>query len=335
LKRLSFADREEQAVTLEVSVVVPTYRRQDLLASCLDALLAQNLDPDRYEIIVADDEASPRTQELVERLSRRGGPALRYVAVTSTQGPAGARNAGWQAANAAVIAFTDDDCQPQPDWLREGLAAMTPTVDAVAGGLEVPLPPEPTDYERDTAGLAKGEFVTANCFVRRAALEAVGGFDERFTMAWREDSDLQFSLLEHGFCIERAPQALVVHPVRPAPWGISLRQQRKGLFNSLLFRKHPRLYRQRIPRFPVSYYAMAALLATSAALAIAREPQWAALAAVLWSLLLVRFCARRLRGTSKAPAHVAEMVVTSALIPLAACYWLIRGNIRFRVLRLS
>jgi GT2 family glycosyltransferase len=322
-------------MTVEISVVVPTYCRHDLLAKCLDALVAQDLEPGRYEIIIADDEADPATECLVSRWRKPDGPAIRCIPVTASQGPAGARNAGWRAARGAVIAFTDDDCLPDTGWLREGLAAMQAGVAAVAGRLVMPLPPEPTDYERDAAGLAQAEFVTANCFVRRSALEAVGGFDERFTLAWREDSDLQLSLLEHGFRIGRAPQAVLIHPVRPAAWGISLRQQRKGIFNSLLFSKHPQLYRRHIPQFPAGYYAMAILLPAWILLLVLNRPVWAGVAFTAWLVPFVHFCARRLRGTSKAPSHVLEMLVTSALIPLAACYWLIRGNIRYRVFRFS
>ncbi len=87
-----------------------------------------------------------------------------------------------------------------------------------------------TDYELNARNLVRSEFVTANCFYRKQALEAVGGFDERFRMAWREDSDLFFSLLERSngsgpSAFVQAPDAVVVHPVRPAGWGVSISQQ--------------------------------------------------------------------------------------------------------------
>src|SRR5207248_7127815 len=103
-----------------------------------------------------------------------------------------------------IIAFTDDDCVPDSGWLAAGLAAFSsPTVVAVAGQTVVPLPANPTDYERNVAGLEKSEFLTANCFVRSDVLAAVGGFDEQFTAAWREDSDLHFRLLDTGGTIAR------------------------------------------------------------------------------------------------------------------------------------
>jgi GT2 family glycosyltransferase len=293
---------------VRVSVVVPTYRRPELLARCLAALAAQTLPADRYEVVVAEDAAA--------------------------EGPATARNRGWRAARGNVIAFTDDDTVPDPGWLAAGLAAFDrdPELAAAAGRTVVPLPPRPTDYERNESGLAAAEFVTANCFVRRAALEAVGGFDERFRAAWREDSDLHFALLERGLKVGRVPAAVVVHPVRPAPWGVSLRMQRKSRYDALLFRKHPDLYRRRVgPGRPWSYYATVAALAAGVAAAAAGAWGVVLASVVVWVALTARFAARRLRGNTLRPAHVAEMVVTSALIPPLSVFWRLYGAARFRV----
>jgi glycosyltransferase involved in cell wall biosynthesis len=314
----------------DVSVVIPTCRRPDLLKRCLMALKQQELASERFEVIVADDGADESTKQIVEEAAHDARPKIRYLPVTGQHGPAAARNVGWRAAVADAIAFTDDDCLPDRGWLTAGLAALGRGADAVAGAIVMPLPPDPTDYERDAAGLTTGEFVTANCFCRRTALEHIGGFDERFTSAWREDSDLQFTLLEHGFVIDRAPQAIVVHPVRPAPWGVSLTQQRKTQFNALLFKKHPALYRQRLALFPRDYYLIDAALAIAIGLGLARRP-WAALfAASIWAGATGYLCARRLRDTSREPSHVAEMVVTSILVPPLSLFWHARGMWRFK-----
>ncbi len=100
-----------------VSVVIPTHKRPDLLGRCLDALVNQTLAPSRYEIVVADDAASPATAGQVAFWADRREPAVRYVAVGPAHGPAAARNCGWRAAAAPIIAFTDDDCIPSPRWL--------------------------------------------------------------------------------------------------------------------------------------------------------------------------------------------------------------------------
>ena len=318
-----------------VSVVVPTCGRGELLERCLGALDAQDMPGHMYEVVVVDDSADGSVGPLVERVARTASMAVRCVRSGSRAGPARARNVGWRAARGPIIAFTDDDCVPSPIWLRAGLRAMVASggADGAYGPIRVPLPSEPTDYERDAAGLERAEFATANCFYSRHALREVGGFDERFAAAWREDSDLFLQLLARGRRLGFACDALVVHPVRPAGWGVSISQQRKSMYNALLYKKHRALYRERVqPSPPWCYYAIVASLA-AALVAAAFARGWLMVAMlVAWAALTASFCARRLRGTSRAPGHVAEMIVTSVLIPPLAVYWRLRGAVRFRVL---
>jgi hypothetical protein len=133
--------------------------------------------------------------------------------------------------------------------------------------------------------------------------------------------------------VGRAPDAIVVHPVRAAPWGISLSQQANVYFDALLFKKHPRLYLARIRSAPPWRYFIA-VLASLVAVVAALAGQ-ATVAAVLFGVslwLCLAFAWRRLRGTSHAPAHVAEMLVTSLAIPYVAVFWRLRGAWRFKVL---
>jgi GT2 family glycosyltransferase len=318
-----------------VSVVVPTCGRIDLLGRCLAALLGQSLDPRRYEIIVVDDQPDSSTRALVTHLNASAaatGPALTYLPNDGVHGPAAARNLGWRSARAPVVAFTDDDTVPSPGWLQHGLAAFDDSVDALCGKVEMPLPASPTDYERDAQQLESAEFVTANCFCRKSVLEALGGFDERFRLAWREDSDLHFGLLAMGARIARAPQALVVHPVRPAPWGVSLLQVRKIAFDALLYKKHPGLYRQKIRATARwDYYAIVGAMLLAVLGAAAGNRVLAMAGAVAWCVLTLLLTVRRLRGTTLRASHVAEMALTSALIPPLAVFWRVAGAIRFRV----
>jgi len=316
---------------MRVSVVIPTLRRPDLLARCLGALVRQNFPAGDYEVIVADDAAQKQTRRLVLSQGMAGG-GVHYVAVAGRHGPAAARNSGWQAARGEIIAFTDDDCIPDSGWLAAGLAAFDDAdVTAVTGQTIVPLPPQPTDFDRNTAGLEASEFITANCFCRRQALVDVGGFDETFTTAWREDSDLHFRLLDHGGQIVRAPAAVVVHPVRPAPWGVSLKEQRKAMFDALLFRKHPERFRERIfPRCPWRYYGIAGSAMAAVLAAMLGYGLPAAAAATVWALLTLELIVRRLCQTSRQPSHVAEMVVTSLAIPFLSIFWRLVGAVRYR-----
>jgi GT2 family glycosyltransferase len=268
-------------------------------------------------------------------------PAVRCVAAGSRRGPAAARNAGWRAARGEIIAFTDDDCIPAAGWLRAGVGLFDrdARIVGVSGRIVMPLPPRPTDYELNATGLVRSEFVTANCFYRKEALEAVGGFDERFAIAWREDSDLFFMLLRHYGVRPGSPRfpanpdAVVYHPIRPARWGVSLKQQGRVYYNALLYKKHPQLYRERLaPVTPWHYYGITASLTAGALGALTGQPRLAAAGALGWMLLTARFLRRRLAGTSRDRRHVVEMAVTSALIPPLALYWRLRGAIKHRVL---
>lgn len=326
--------RENQQSIL-VSIVVPTCGRPPLLRQCLNSLLVQDFDPAAYEIIIVDDGPHAATRDAaVECVSqgREHCPRLTYIASPGPHGPAAARNFGWRAARAPVIAFTDDDTIASPDWLRKGLQAFAPDVKAVWGRIEMPLAGTPTDYERDAKGLETAEFVTANCFCPKAVLDRIGGFDERFRLAWREDADLYFRLLALGGRVVHAPDALIVHPIRPAAWGVSMRQQKKILFDALLYKKHPALYRQKIragARW--DYYLIVACLILMPVAIVAGNALLALAALAIWMLLTLRFCVMRLKGTIKTASHVAEMLVTSAVIPPVAVFWRMVGAMKFRV----
>jgi glycosyltransferase involved in cell wall biosynthesis len=321
-----------------LTVVLPCHDEEGNVAEAVreaaDAARATAAD---YEIVVVDDGSPRATRErLLAEFSarRRKGRAatLRFLWLPVNRGPAAARNYGILAARGTVIAFTDDDTVPHPDWLAAGLAVIRHGADAVAGTVEVPLPAVPTDYERDAAGLAHATFVTANCFVRRSLLETIGGFDERFRCAWREDTDLCFRLRAAGAIVRKSHAARVVHPVRPARWGVSVAQQRKVMFDALLYKKFPRGYRRYIrPHPPWDYYAAVVAGICGVVNAVAGEPLLAATCFALWLALGIAFALRRLSHTSHAPRHVAEMIVTSLAIPWVSLYWRARGAWHFRV----
>jgi GT2 family glycosyltransferase len=322
------------ACAMLVSIVVPTCRRPQLLSHCMASLLLQRFDASRFEIVVVDDAPCSSTRNVVDdwaAVAAAAGPAITYIASGGPHGPAAARNRGWRAARGAIIAFTDDDTVAGADWLLQGLCAFAPDVQAVWGRIDMPLSTQPTDYERDAKNLESAEFVTANCFCPKHVLEELDGFDERFRLAWREDADLYFRLLGRAGRIVHAPAAVITHPIRPAPWGVSLRQQKKILFDALLYKKHPALYRQKIRAAPRTdyYLIVAALLCAIVALALQRAVP-AALAGAAWLALSARFCRQRLAPTIKTPAHIAEMIVTSALIPPLAVFWRLVGAIKFR-----
>ena len=323
-----------QAGRILISVVIPTFDRPDLLRRCLESLIVQTMDPLSFEIIVVADGPSMATRKVVAELwEASSSPDLGYLELPVHRGPAAARNLGWKSALGTLIAFTDDDCIAQPTWLEAGWAGLKDhRVSGLWGRIVVPIPAQPTDHEWNTKQLEQSPGATANCFYRKRALEAVRGFDERFTAAWREDSDLQFMLLKGGHRLMSCQEAVVFHPARPAPWGISLRQQRNNLYNALLYKKHPRLYRSRIQQQPPwRYYVTVAALMFTAGTAIVQWAPGIRFGMLSWLGMTAWFCARRLRSTSRKPSHILEMAVTSALIPPLAVFWRLQGAWRFQV----
>ncbi len=326
---------------MRCSVVVPTFRRPDLLDRLLGALVHQDLPAPDYEVIICDDARSADTRAQVRRWAATHVVEVRYVSGEyDERGPAAARNLGWKAARAPVVAFTDDDTVPDTDWLRCGLAAIeapaTPGAcgrgaDAVSGRVVVPLPGVPTDHELNAARLGDAGFVTANCFCRRDVLERLGGFDARFRAAWREDSDLYFRLLEQGFTVADAPDAVVVHPVRPEGWGACLRAERKHVFDALLYKLHPEHFRRFIGReCPPLYYVVPVLAVLVLVGLVVGRPTLAWTAGAGWLLATAVLTARRLRSTTRRASHVFEMVVTTAALPFLSLYWRLRGGIQYR-----
>lgn len=319
---------------VRVSVVVPTCDRLHLLNRCVDALLGQTLPPCEYEVIIVDEAPNYLTRQLATMWSAGAavrGLSLRYVAGQGSRGAAAARNRGWRLAHGAVIAFTGDDAIPLPSWLSEALYMLDDQTDAVSGRIEIPVSTPPTEHQVTVRQLEWSQFATANCLIRRSTLSALSGLDERFGCRWREDCDLHFRLLDIGASIAHAPRAVVIYPVPPASWGVSLGQARGTAFDALLHKKHPQRYRQALRAgHGWDHYATVAALVLVPAGQLAGAPVLAGAGAAAWVCLTGWLCVRRLHGTSRSASHVTEILLTSCLIPPLAVFWRIAGVIRFQ-----
>jgi glycosyltransferase involved in cell wall biosynthesis len=311
-----------------ISLVVPTLGRPGL-GVLLEALAGQlGPDPDLEVLLVDDRRADGPPPDLPAKLA----PYVRLLRGRGA-GPAAARNVGWRAARHAWVAFLDDDVVPDPDWLaalEHDLAAAGERVGGVQGRIRVDVPARPTDWERVTAGLADGRWITADMAYRRAVLAAVGGFDERFPRAFREDAELAFRVRAAGYDLVRGRRA-VAHPVRPeSPW-VSVRTQAGNADDALLRRLYGSRWRQRLEIPPGRRPRHAALTAAGAAalvLAAAgvrhrrlRVP--AALAGAAWLAGTAELAWARIAPGPRTGREVATMAATSVVIPpVATAHWL-------------
>jgi HAD superfamily hydrolase (TIGR01662 family) len=314
----------------QCTVVVPTIGRPSLDA-LLDAL-ATAPGPRPAELVLVDDR--PTGDPL--RPERPGLPPLRVVR-TGGRGPAGARNLGWRTARTDWVAFLDDDVVPDADWydsLAADLAALPDDVAGSQGLVHVPLPADrrPTDWERGTAGLATSRWITADLAYRRAALAAVGGFDERFPRAFREDSDLALRVMDTGSRLT-VGQRRITHPVRPVDRWISVRVQAGNADDVLMRRLHGADWRERaaapVGRRPQHLAVTGAAVLALGAL-LAGRPRAAALAALGWAAGTAEFAWARIAPGPRDRAEVGTMIATSVVIPPLAVGHLLRGVVRHR-----
>ncbi len=225
---------------MTVEVVIPSAGRPTLPA-LVDSLRG-------LDVILVDDR-----RDAVVPLLDPVPPHVRVVRGPA-RGPAAARNAGLRLCRAEWVAFLDDDVEPEAGWvdaLRRDLERAAPDVGGVQGRIVVPLAPgrRPTDWERNTRGLETARWATADLAYRRDVLDAVGGFDERFPRAYREDADLGLRVTAAGRRIVTG-ERVVRHPVRPAPPWVSLAKQAGNADDVLMRRLHGPDWRARagVPR---------------------------------------------------------------------------------------
>jgi cellulose synthase/poly-beta-1,6-N-acetylglucosamine synthase-like glycosyltransferase len=201
-----------------VSVIVPVYRDERRLFSCLGALVGQSYPSDRTDLIVVDNGCESLTDV-----------ARRFPTVTvleeTTPGSYAARNRGLQAARGAIYAFTDADCVPAPDWLARGVAALERSTEVgVVGGRIEMTEAEPSrvtafDLYDLVCGLPQRQFVeslrfaaTANLFTRRDVVERAGVFTPELKSSG--DREWAMRVTDLGYEIVYADDVVVRHRTR-------------------------------------------------------------------------------------------------------------------------
>lgn len=244
LRALSAVFREPPAPppAPEFSVIVCTRNGRDRIAACLRATAA--LRGAAFETIVVDDGSTDGTADFV----RHDFPWARLIELPPC-GLSAARNAGAAAARGAILAFTDDDCEPDPEWLvRLARIHQTGRFSAVGGPN---LPPEPQSMAEAVVGAAPGapshvmlddeeaeHLPGCNLSVTKAAFDAIGGFDPRFHTAG-DDVDFCWRLQDAGYRLGFAPGAFVWHHRRPSIRAFLRQQAGYGRAERLLIAKHP------------------------------------------------------------------------------------------------
>jgi glycosyltransferase involved in cell wall biosynthesis len=201
-----------------ISVVIPTYNRAGHLKECLEALERQTIAKKMFEVIVVDGGSTDGTSEYLKERAAAGSMRLVYLE-EKKKGAGAARNLGVLNSSSEYIAFTDDDCIPDADWLSDLLESF-PKDDrcAAIGGPIISaykknMISRYVDYCRRCRNLNfSGKVIhlpTMNALYRRTALLEVGIFDERVIIT--EDIHLSQKILKKGFYLKNLDHGVVAH----------------------------------------------------------------------------------------------------------------------------
>lgn len=203
-------DRQEPSP--QIAVVVPVRDAAETIDAALAAIAAQ-VGVVAFEVVVVDDGSGDGTPDLIAARH----PAVRLIRRASGLGAGSARNEGARATGAPLIAFTDADCEPAPDWLRSGVEALA-DADLVQGAVE-PLHEPEGAFDRTVRSNRPGLFETANLLVRRDLFESLGGFEDWIVRGESgarpigEDVWFGWSATRAGARVKFDPSVLVRHAV--------------------------------------------------------------------------------------------------------------------------
>jgi GT2 family glycosyltransferase len=306
---------------VDISVVVPSHDRPLRLRWLLNALEEQTLPAERWEVIVGHDSAGEETEELLRTHPLRQKVMLRSVRLEPGSAPPGRnRNAAWRVARAPVIAFTDDDCNPPPQWLERALVAArrhpgaivqgatgADTVEGIIGNhaphvhTQLIWPPRPWAE-------------SCNIIYPRAVLETTGGFPEDLYVG--EDTALAERARALGTEYVGATEVVTFHAVTEVSLLQAIRSTWRWQDMPLLIKRHPRL-RQDSPLFIFWKREHALLLPALLGWILMRRRRLAAVLIVPYAARALpakhgQFPRGRLRAASELPGlaaiHLAEVV---------------------------
>jgi glycosyltransferase involved in cell wall biosynthesis len=320
------------------SVVIPAYNRAHLLPPLVKALEAQR-DVGPFETIIIDNASDDDTYDVLTDLAKTAAIPIRVLRMPENRGPCAARNQGWRAATAPVIAFTDDDCLPDEGWLA-ALLQHVETAELVQGRTETdPTDPRPIGPFGRTVEIRAehGHYETCNLAYRRDLLERLGGFDEDFhrlpggPVTWGDDTDLGWRARESGATTAFADDAVVYHALRPSNFRRHLQEITRHDGLVLTLRRHPQLRDYYFHRYWFNAAHPPALAAGVAGLLLAARPRsplrW--LVAAIAGGVYARVCMKTRHGPARR-RYWARDIPLSLIADLFEIAVFARASVRYR-----
>ncbi|PKN78571.1 MAG: glycosyl transferase family 2 [Deltaproteobacteria bacterium HGW-Deltaproteobacteria-1] len=228
--------------TIRYSVIIPAYNAGRTLPDTLAALKQQTISHDECEVIVVDDGSTDDTADAARRFG------VNCIG-QANRGPAAARNHGARVAKGDIILFTDADCSPDGDWLRQmTLPFQNEKTIGVKGAYR-------TNQKAFAARFAQAEFEdrydllakadaidmvdTYSAAFRKDIFIKIGLFDESFPVANNEDTELSYRMCAAGYRLEFNPEAIVYH-LHPDSFVKYLRLKfKRGYWRMIVYRNYP------------------------------------------------------------------------------------------------
>ena len=246
-------------IKVQFSVIIPTRNHPGALLRCLQSFTDLDFPEGEWELIVVNDGGADSFRAITNDFRDR--LPLQTVDVDHA-GPASARNAGAELGRGSCLAFTDDDCRVETDWLRQfakgfeddrwdalGGQSLNPVSDSAVATAWHHLVDFLYGYMQDENGNAL-QLVSNNVAYRRAVYEALGGFDGSFPFAGGEDTEFGYRLITRGYRQRYYPDAKIWHFQRQLTvWGYISQQFRygRGYFYFLKSLKTGRTHQQNQP----------------------------------------------------------------------------------------
>jgi len=304
-----------------VSIVVPVYNGERTIAACVNALLELDYPRRLVQTIVVDNNSTDNTPDVLQEFEGID------VVFEPKQGAYQARNTGIEFAEHDLIAFTDADCIPKPDWLsrlvgclnrqprrqagKPALHCQLPTDDPAIVGGKVEAYPASNLVERyidcrkildqekmaRETGFSLPFFVTANCLVRRDVFDRIGAFDTFFKIAG--DADLCWRAQVAGFRLTYCPDAVVIHRHRSNLLGLYSQSFEYGFGRASLFARHHRLFRSRFRFDWKEHVFLVESILKSLVAPIVRRPKFEALRPIFDTVAFSALTLGKLYGSFK------------------------------------
>ncbi|MBF0287878.1 MAG: glycosyltransferase [SAR324 cluster bacterium] len=330
-------------MSIQISVVIPTYNSKDLLHQCLLALERQTIPLSAFEVIAVDDGSNDGTMEMLTNFQNKSPLKLKSLYIPNS-GPATARNIGVQQAESDWIAFLDADVVAHGQWLERALELIQkyPHVAGFEGRTIVSDRHKLTPFTHQTENFYGGRYPTCNMIIRKDFCS----FYTKYRIPFREDTDLAFCIMEAGYTIRFDDKLQVFHPPLSPTYLRPIKLALRYYYDGLLQRRFPHRYKENLDAhvfwgMPISHmkkkiygvFLLGQIFFLGSLLFLPTPSHGFTLMGFLFLLSYAICCWMSIRTTlpeSRTRNDLIILLLVNFLVPWVIYFQLLKGYIHFR-----